>query len=106
MFGTVILHALPNYRSGVWPAILIAWNDNDCVLQAMQPVYGSYIAIDFVLCRCTFMVFTFYQHAVLIVLRDVLIQLGVVLVCIMTINPTSSTGSQCCLLYTSPSPRD
>jgi len=35
------------------------------------------------------------QHAVLIVLRDVLIRLGVVLVCIMTINPTSSTGSQC-----------
>jgi len=35
------------------------------------------------------------QHAVLIVLRDVLIRLGVVLVCIMTINLTSSTGSQC-----------
>ena len=34
------------------------------------------------------------QHAVL-VLRDVLIRLGMVLVCIMTINPTSSTGSQC-----------
>jgi len=35
------------------------------------------------------------QHAVLMLLRDVLIRLGVVLVCIMTINPTSSTGSQC-----------
>jgi len=36
-----------------------------------------------------------YQHAVLIVLRDILIRFGVVLVCIMTINLTSSTGSQC-----------
>jgi len=36
-----------------------------------------------------------YQHAVLIVLRDVLIRLGVVLVCTMTINSTSSSGSQC-----------
>ena len=35
------------------------------------------------------------QHAVLIVLRDVLIRLGVVLICIMSINLTSSTGSQC-----------
>ena len=35
------------------------------------------------------------QHAVLIVSRDILIRFGVVLVCIMTINPTSNTGSRC-----------
>ena len=40
---------------------------------------------------CTFMML--YRHAVLVVLRDVQICSGMVLVCTMITNPSSSTGS-------------
>ena len=36
-----------------------------------------------------------YQHAVLVVSKDVQTCSGMVLVCIMITNPSSSTGSQC-----------